>query len=116
MQTSEMPCRRTSLTVSLDPLLMAQIELCAQQQLLSVEDYVKAALQLALQRDLSRPSRKAKIKGAERESAAPLDAFLPAGVDPFVPAEPSPALATSFEELQTRLRFAGTPSLLLGLD
>jgi hypothetical protein len=115
MQSSEVPCLRSAFTVNLEPTALALLERIAAQQLLTIEEYIQAAIQQALLRDQPRSVRKAKKANPEHPAVAPMDAFLPVGVDPFAPVEALPALASSFEEVQARMRFAGTPSLLRGL-
>ena len=112
MQSSEVPCHRSAFSVNLEPAAQTLLERIAAQQLISVEEYIQTAIQQALLRDQPRSTRKAKRANPELPAVAPLDAFLPVGVDPFAPVEAEPALASSFDVEQARMRFAGTPSLL----
>jgi hypothetical protein len=103
----------TALTLCLDAELLAQLERAAASQLVSIEDYARSLLERAAKQQGVR-----RVKGASPEgrSPAPLDAFLPEGVDPFASNEGKqvPAAALSFEDIQARMRFAGTPALLRG--
>lgn len=100
-----------ALTLSLDADTWEQLEQMASQQSLGVEDWVKALIEKALRQEAKQVRR---LRGASvARDLAPLDAFLPEGTDPFTPhefGEPSPR--SSFEDIQNRMRFAGTPALL----
>ncbi len=114
MPNSVGPRDPSSLTVVLDAQLLAQLERYAAQHLISVSDFVRNSIQQAMAREMPRPARRNK-SSTERPDEAPLDAFLPEGVDPFAPAEVAMGLASNFEEIQARMRFAGTPALLRDL-
>ena len=100
-----------ALTLSLDASTWEQLEQSAFRQLLTVEDFVKAMIEKALRQDGRKGQR---VKGAlHSREVAPLDAFLPEGTDPFLHGEREDRRpgASSFEDIQTRMRFAGTPAL-----
>jgi hypothetical protein len=115
MPNSDVPRKNSALTVTLDASLLARLERYAEQNLISVNDLVRTAILQTLARDTPKSLRKVRPM-TQRPDEAPLDAFLPEGVDPFSPAEavlPAPAgLASNFEDIQARMRFAGTPALL----
>ena len=112
MRTSDAVCNRSALTLNLEAALRAKLESLAAEQLLSLDDYVTGLLQQILLNEAPKPPRKAKHAGSKDYRLAPMDAFLPAGVDPFSSAGADSVLASSFEDIQARLRFSGTPSLL----
>jgi hypothetical protein len=104
----------STLIVQLDDTLLAQLEREAARLLVSVDQLVRQAIQQSLAVEPSKPSKKNRPSAA-RHDEAPLDAFLPEGVDPFAPADVVNGLASSFAEVQARLRFSGTPALLRDL-
>ena len=106
----------STLTVQLDATLLAQLERYAALHLMSVDEVVKQAIQQTLTAAEAPKSTKKTRSSATRHGEAPLDAFLPEGVDPFAPADAVSGLASSFEDIQTRMRFAGTPALLREYD
>ncbi len=118
MPNSDVPPSSSALTVTLDASLLAHLERYAEQNLISVNDLVRTAILQTLSRDTPKSLRKSR-PSTQRPDEAPLDAFLPEGVDPFSPAEavlPAPTgLASNFEDIQARMRFAGTPALLRDL-
>ncbi len=103
----------TALTLRLDAQTWEQLEQAASQSEQTVDQWVHALLEKALRQE-ARASR--KIRGASSvRDLAPLDAFLPEGTDPFMPigeVDAPRSKASSFEDIQTRMRFAGTPALL----
>lgn len=114
MPNSGVSRKSSTLTVQLDDTLLAQLERQAAQYLISVDELVRQAIQQRLARDVPKTSKKTR-PSATRHDEAPLDAFLPEGVDPFAPADVVTGLASNFEEVQARMRFAGTPALLRDL-
>ncbi len=102
------------LTIGLDADTLAKLEAAAALELLSLEDYIRDLFARHLRSDDKDKSvRKVKGARAAQRSAvprAPLDAFLPDGVDPFLRDEAAQALA-QFEQMQTRLRFAGSAAV-----
>jgi hypothetical protein len=114
MPNSGVSRKSSTLTVQLDDTLLAQLERQAAQTLIPVDELVRRAIRESLTADTPKASRKTR-PSATRHDEAPLDAFLPEGVDPFAPADVVTGLATNFEEVQARMRFAGTPALLRDL-
>jgi hypothetical protein len=104
----------STLTVQLDDTLLAQLERQAAQYLISVDELVRRAIKQSLEHDTLKASKKTR-PSATRHDEAPLDAFLPEGADPFAPADVVTGLASNFEDVQARMRFAGTPALLRDL-
>ncbi len=94
--------------ISLDDQSLEVLENLAAAQRCTVEELV-----LSLARRAIRAEQKVKKpKGNPLFEDAPLDAFLPEGADPFEPVTAlSHQLASSFADVQARMRFAGTPSL-----
>jgi len=96
-----------TLTLSLDDLSMEVLENLAATQRCSVDEYIMGLVRKAVKAE-QKQRRHKDISAHE----APMDAFLPDGVDPFEPvAQGETGLASSFDEVQTRMRFAGTPSI-----
>ncbi|WP_176736777.1 CopG family transcriptional regulator [Oligoflexus tunisiensis] len=114
MPNSGVSRKPSTLTVQLDDTLLAQLERQAAQSLVSVDELVRRAIRESLSAGTPKASKKTR-PSATRHDEAPLDAFLPEGVDPFTPADVVTGLATNFEEVQARMRFAGTPALLRDL-
>ncbi len=114
MPNSGVSRKPSTLTVQLDDTLLAQLERQAAQYLISVDELVRRAIQQSLASESPKATKKTR-PSATRHDEAPLDAFLPEGVDPFAPADVVSGLATNFEEIQARMRFAGTPALLRDL-
>lgn len=114
MPNSGVSRKPSTLTVQLDDTLLAQLERQAAQYLISVDELVRRAIKQSLENDTMKAAKKTR-PSATRHDEAPLDAFLPEGVDPFAPAEVATGLASNFEEIQARMRFAGTPALLRDL-
>ena len=81
------------------------LENLASAQCCSLDEYISGLVRKAI-----RGEQRTRRQRNSHVSDAPMDAFLPEGVDPFAINESS-ALASSFAEVQTRMRFAGTPSL-----
>ena len=101
----------TALTLRLDAQTWEQLEQTARQSEQTVEQWVRILLEKALRQEAKAVRR---IKGAlAARDLAPLDAFLPEGTDPFLPlTEVETGRPSRFEDIQTRMRFAGTPALL----
>ena len=112
MQSREESRHPTALTLRLDAEAWVQLERAAASQLLPMEDYARGLLERALQQEGRSLSRRVRGATGERRNPAPLDAFLPEGVDPFESNEQVGLAALSFEDIQARMRFAGTPALL----
>ncbi|HYX34474.1 MAG TPA: hypothetical protein VE954_15325 [Oligoflexus sp.] len=104
----------STLTVQLDGTLLAQLERQAAQSLITVDELVRRAIQQSLAAESPKASKKTRPSATQHDEA-PLDAFLPEGVNPFAPADVVTGLACNFEEIQARMRFAGTPALLRDL-
>ena len=104
-----------ALTLKLDDHSLEVLENLAATQRCTVDEFVMGLVRKAVRMDeKARANLSATHNGKARPSAAdaPLDAFLPEGVDPFAPvAHGESGLASSFAEVQTRMRFAGTPSI-----
>jgi hypothetical protein len=114
MPNSGVSRKPSTLTVLLDDTLLAQLERQAAQYLISVDELVRRAIEQSLVSEVAKAPKKAR-PGATRHDEAPLDAFLPEGADPFAPVDVVTGLASNFEEVQARMRFAGTPTLLRDL-
>ena len=114
MPNSGVSRKPSTLTVQLDDTLLAQLERQAAQYLISVDELVRRAIRESLAVESAKAPKKSR-PSATRHDEAPLDAFLPEGVDPFAPADVVTGLASNFEEVQARMRFAGTPALLRDL-
>lgn len=100
-----------TLTLKLDDPSLEVLEDLAARQRSSIDEFIVGLLRKAIRTE-------EKQRGASHRQRAlgldaPLDAFLPEGADPFAPlSHGESGLASSFAEVQTRMRFAGTPSLL----
>src|SRR6476469_3263485 len=97
---------RVALKLNLDQESLEILENLAGSQRCSLEEFIAGLVRKAVRSEL-RNRRPHKGSGPED---APMDAFLPEGVDPFDTQE-ARGLASSFEDVQTRMRFAGMPSL-----
>ncbi len=101
----------TALTLRLDAQTWEQLEHIAIQSEQTAEQWVQALVEKALRQE-AKSHRRVRGATAARD-LAPLDAFLPEGTDPFQPiGEADYQRPSSFEDIQTRMRFAGTPALL----
>ncbi|MBC7661995.1 MAG: hypothetical protein H7249_20060 [Chitinophagaceae bacterium] len=101
-----------TLKLSLDDQSLGVLEDLAANQRCSIDELIMGLVRRAIRNE--QKNRKIKTPGYDD---APMDAFLPEGTDPFSPANSSGSgLASSFAEVQTRMRFAGTPSLLREAD
>ncbi len=94
-----------ALNLNLDDESLEILENLAGAQRCTVEEFVSGLVRKAIRGEQRTRRQKTSVP-----SDAPMDAFLPEGTDPFDPSELS-ALASSFADVQTRMRFAGTPSL-----
>jgi hypothetical protein len=104
--------RELPLTLRLDDQSLEILENLAATQRCSVDEYVMGLVRRALRSE--QKLRKPKTLDSQD---APLDAFLPEGTDPFAPVSHGDnGLASSFADVQTRMRFAGTPSILRDMD
>lgn len=81
------------------------LENLAGAQRCTLDEYVTSLVRKAI-----RAEQRVRRQRNSQVSDAPMDAFLPDGADPFATHEGS-GLASSFADVQTRMRFAGTPSL-----
>ena len=107
------PGSAMDLTLRLDDQTQEALENLAGAQRCTVEEYVMALIRKAVRGE----QKSAKKQGASSQAAnparAPMDDFLPDGVDPFAPAYwENSGRASSFADVQARMRFAGTPGLL----
>lgn len=93
-----------ALKLKLDEASLEILENLAGAQRCSVEEFVTSLVRRAI-----RSEQKARRPKNEARDA-PMDAFLPEGADPFA-SHDMVALASSFADVQTRMRFAGTPSI-----
>ncbi len=94
-----------ALNLHLDDESLEILENLAGAQRCSVEEFVSGLVRKAIRGE--QRSRRQKSQVAQ---GAPMDAFLPEGTDPFEAGDNS-GLASSFADVQTRMRFAGTPSI-----
>lgn len=93
-----------SLKLNLDEESLEVLQSLAGGQHCSLEEFVALLVRRAIK------SEKTKRPKSAEFAEAPMDAFLPAGADPFANPE-TLQLASSFADVQTRMRFAGTPSI-----
>lgn len=117
MPNHDASCKTYGLKDWLDAKLLRACEEAAHRHGISLNDWVERTLSQSIQKELSKNNRLAKKEGLAFD--APLDAFLPDGANPFTPlksVEGSASLATSFEDIQTRMRFSGTTALLRDED
>lgn len=111
-----------ALTLKLDEHGLEVLENLASAQRCTVEEFVTGLVRKAVRLDeKSRTTGNCNQTGKVRPNAgdgrAPLDAFLPEGADPFAPVTHGDGgLASSFADIQTRMRFAGTPSIFKEMD
>ncbi len=97
-----------ALTLSLDDQSRDVLEDLAAAQRCSVDEYIMGLVRKAI-----RNEQKQRMQKNSAAQDAPLDAFLPEGADPFAPvALGESGLASSFGQVQARMRFAGTASIL----
>ncbi|RZA18667.1 MAG: hypothetical protein EOP10_20750 [Proteobacteria bacterium] len=102
---------RVALKLNLDPESLEILENLAGAQRCSLDEYVTGLVRKAIRSE--QKTRRPGRGGLAQE--APMDAFLPEGVDPFETSD-NHGLASSFADVQTRMRFAGTPSLFRETD
>ena len=93
------------LVLQLDEMTMEALENLAATQQCSLAECVQLLVKKAC-----RPRETKRGSSNVSKADAPLDAFLPEGCDPFAPAQEG--LASHFADIQARMRFAGTSSLL----
>jgi hypothetical protein len=97
---------RVALNLDLDEESLEVLENLAGAQRCTLDEYIGGLVRKAIRNEQKsrRSSRDSEIQGA------PMDAFLPEGVSPFT-GEEIKGQASSFADVQARMRFAGTPSL-----
>ncbi len=99
----------SALILRLDDQVQEALENLAAEQRCSLEECAQGLLRRVLREKISRKVKPSPIQHA------PLDDFLPEGADPFAPVHWEGSGrhgASSFADVQTRMRFAGTPALL----
>lgn len=103
------PGSATDLTLRLDDQTQEALENLAATQRCNVEELVMALIRKAVRNEV-KPAKKPGATANPHPERAPMDDFLPEGVDPFAPLELNQR--SSFADVQTRMRFAGSPGCL----